>query len=94
MVTERLEAQGLGWHMAFTSSSLPGLAAATQAGLGYTVRTRLGLQPGTRIVDERAMGLPTLPSITLSLCYQQAERSPVVERLAGIVAQAIGMALS
>lgn len=63
-------------------------------GLGYTVRTRLGLQPGTRIVDERAVGLPTLPSIALSLCYQQAERSPVVERLAGIVAQAIGMALS
>nr|WP_255263646.1 LysR substrate-binding domain-containing protein [Pseudomonas aegrilactucae] len=94
MATERLEAQGLGWHMAFTSSSLPGLAAATQAGLGYTVRTRLGLQPGTRIVDERAVGLPTLPSIALSLCYQQAERSPVVERLAGIVAQAIGMELS
>lgn len=94
MATERLQAQGLDWHVAFTSTSLPGLAAATQAGLGYTVRTRLGLQPGTRVVDEQAAGLPPLPCIALSLCYQQAERSALVTRLAGIVAQAIRVELS
>lgn len=87
--TEALSRQGIDWRVAFTSSSLPGLAAATQAGLGYTIRTRLGLQAGTCVLDEQHLGLPELPSIALTLRYQQAERSVAVERLSRIVLQAI-----
>lgn len=92
--TRCLEAQGLPWHVSFTSTSLQGLVAATEAGLGYTVRTRLGLPAGTGLVDEQAAGLPALPSIGLTLCYRQGERSAVVARLASIVTQAIHAQLS
>ena len=90
---EALAGENIDWRVAFTSSSLPGLAAATQAGLGYTVRTRLGLQAGTRVLDEQQIGLPALPSIALTLRYQQAERSVAVERLSRIVLQAITLQL-
>lgn len=88
-----LDHAGSDWRVAFTSSSLPGLAAAAQAGLGYSVRTRLGLQPGTRLLDAQPLGLPALPSITLSLRYRQAERSAAVQRLAAIVMQAVKVEL-
>ena len=87
--TRCLEATGQTWQVSFTSSSLQGLSAATQAGLGYTVRTRLGLPAGNRLVDEQAAGLPPLPSIALTLCYRQARHSAVVARLASIVSEAI-----
>lgn len=87
MAVDALEREGRQWHLSFTSSSLQGLAAATEAGLGYTVRTRLGLQPGTRLMDGH--GLPPLPDIDLTLRYRQGKRSPAVRRLAGIVTRAI-----
>ncbi|MGI4839948.1 MAG: LysR substrate-binding domain-containing protein [Janthinobacterium lividum] len=93
VATAALERDGTAWRVAFTSSSLAGLAAATEAGLGYTVRTRLGLQPGTRLLDEQALGLPTLPSITLSLRHGQGQSSALVERLAKIVGDAIRLHL-
>ncbi|NER60664.1 LysR family transcriptional regulator [Pseudomonas sp. MAFF212428] len=92
--TRCLEATGQTWQVSFTSSSLQGLSAATQAGLGYTVRTRLGLPAGNRLVDEQAAGLPPLPSIALTLCYRQARHSAVVMRLASIVSEAIQAQLS
>lgn len=91
--TEALARESIDWRVAFTSSSLPGLAAATQAGLGYTVRTRLGLQTGTCVLDEQQIGLPALPSIALTLRYQQTERSAAVERLSRIVVQAVKLQL-
>lgn len=91
--TDALAREHIDWRVAFTSSSLPGLAAATQAGLGYTVRTRLGLQAGTCVLDEQQIGLPVLPSIALTLRYQQTERSVAVERLSRIVLQAVKLQL-
>lgn len=93
VATAALERDGTPWRVAFTSSSLAGLAAATEAGLGCTVRTRLGLPAGTRLLDEQALGLPTLPSITLSLRHAQGPGSALVERLAKIVGDAIRMRL-
>lgn len=93
MATEALQGEGIDWRIAFTSSSLQGLAAATQAGLGYSVRTRLGIQAGTQVLDEQVLGLPALPGIALTLRYQQAEQSALVARLAGIVSRAIQMEL-
>ncbi len=93
IATEALARKNIDWRVAFTSSSLPGLAAATQAGLGYTVRTRLGLQAGNCVLDEQQIGLPALPSIALTLRYQQAERSVAIERLSRIVLQAVRLQL-
>lgn len=93
VATAALDLHGIAWRVAFTSTSLGGLAAATQAGLGCTVRTRLGLQAGTRVLDEQAFNLPVLPSIALTLRYGTGQRSAVVERLSGIVRNAIGLRL-
>ncbi len=41
-----LEAAGISWRVAFTSHSLNGLWAGVQAGLGVTLRTRIGLPEG------------------------------------------------
>ncbi|WP_397458682.1 LysR family transcriptional regulator [Pseudomonas asplenii] len=89
MATEALDSASLPWCLSFTSSSLPGLSAATEAGLGYTIRTGLGLQQGTELLPEGAFGLPPLPSIALTLHRRGGSPEPLTERLSAIVLQAI-----
>lgn len=89
LATEALDRAGLPWRLAFTSSSLSGLAAATEAGLGYTIRTRLGLQRGTELLPVGSQDLPQLPSIALTLHRPEATADPVTEKLSAIVLQAI-----
>jgi DNA-binding transcriptional LysR family regulator len=57
---------GIAWHIAFTSLSLHGIWAAVDAGLGITVRTVTGL-PNHLIALDKKSGLPSLPTIDLSL---------------------------
>ncbi|ROL79824.1 LysR family transcriptional regulator [Pseudomonas protegens] len=89
MATEALNRDGIPWLLSFTSSSLNGLSAATEAGLGYTIRTALGLQPGTELLQAGDRGLPALPSIALTLHRREATPDPLTERLSNIVIQAI-----
>lgn len=87
--TEALDNAGLPWRLSFTSSNLTGLSAATEAGLGYTIRTGLGLQRGTGLLPDGACGLPPLPSIALTLHRREGAPEPLTERLSAIVLQAI-----
>lgn len=87
--TEALDRAGMPWCISFTSSSLSGLSAATEAGLGYSIRTGLGLQQGTELLPEGAFGLPTLPSIALTLHRREAAPEPLTGRLSAIVLDAI-----
>lgn len=89
MATEALTSKGISWMLSFTSSSLNGLSAATEAGLGYTIRTSLGMQSGTTLLDAEERGLPTLPSIPLTLHRREASPDLLTERLSSIVTQAI-----
>ncbi|MFJ4374954.1 LysR substrate-binding domain-containing protein [Pseudomonas japonica] len=89
MATDALDSAGLPWRLSFTSSSLNGLSAATEAGLGYTIRTSLGLQQGTELLPEGAFGFPSLPSIALTLHRREGAPEPLTERLSTIVLQAI-----
>ncbi|WP_408980375.1 LysR substrate-binding domain-containing protein [Pseudomonas sp. B21-048] len=89
MATDALTREGIPWLLSFTSSSLNGLSAATEAGLGYSIRTALGLQPGTEILSARERGLPSLPSIDLTLHRREANPDPLTERLSNIIIQAI-----
>ncbi|OLF51760.1 LysR family transcriptional regulator [Pseudomonas chlororaphis] len=89
MAVEALSREGIPWQLSFTSSSLNGLSAATEAGLGYTIRTALGLQPGTELLAAGDRGLPALPSIALTLHRREANPDPLTERLSSIVIQAI-----
>ncbi|WP_338515043.1 LysR substrate-binding domain-containing protein [Pseudomonas poae] len=89
MATQALSEKGIAWLLSFTSSSLNGLSAATEAGLGYTIRTSLGMQTGTAVLAAEERGLPALPSIALTLHRREASPDQLTERLASIVTQAI-----
>lgn len=60
-----LQGAGLDWRIAFTSSSLAGLWAATSAGLGITVRTPAALPPGLSLLSHPS--LPDLGTVDLRM---------------------------
>jgi|SRR6516165_4193959 DNA-binding transcriptional LysR family regulator len=67
------------WRLSFTSPSLAGLWAATEAALGITVRTPLGL-PDTLTLLPESLGLPKLPKVSLAL-YNAGQRLPSITSL-------------
>jgi DNA-binding transcriptional LysR family regulator len=76
---------GLAFEVVFTSASLPGVAAAAQAGFATTVLGRAGLPPG--LVE-----LPALPACgTAEMClFGDAEgRSALVEPLIGFIRESL-----
>jgi DNA-binding transcriptional LysR family regulator len=75
-----LERGRVPWRVALTSPSLAGLWAAAGAGLGVTIRTRIGLPPGLA----PQTGLPKLPRVALTL-HAIADPSPAVARLREIL---------
>jgi DNA-binding transcriptional LysR family regulator len=81
---EALERAQRPWRLVFTSPSLSGLWAATIAGLGVTVRTRLGLPPPLAVLG-KSSGLPNLPQIALSLYTALPDPPQAVARLRQIL---------
>jgi len=68
---EALEQARVPWRVGFTSANLTGVWAATEAGLGITARTALGVpNPLTAIPEVHE--LPALPTIGLGL-YRTAD---------------------
>ncbi len=88
--TEALDAAGVAWRVAFTSPGLSALWAATAAGIGVTIRTRIGL-PGTlRVLDDGEGGLPRIVrSLPLALFRAEPEPGPAASRLADILSHAV-----
>jgi DNA-binding transcriptional LysR family regulator len=84
-----LDAAGISWRIVFTSPSLPGLMAATEAGLGITLRTTMSIPKALVALDPVATGLPPLPTMPLSLHFADAEPTIAVARLADILLEAI-----
>jgi DNA-binding transcriptional LysR family regulator len=83
--TEALDRANRPWRIALTSPNLSGIWAGVSAGLGLTIRTRLGLSPAVRTLDEAEHGLPALQAIGLAIYRKEAELDPAAERLAAIV---------
>lgn len=75
---DALNAAGIPWRVAYTTTSLPGLMAAVKNGLGITARTERALIPGTAIIDPGGH-LPELPPVDVVL--RQAGQSRIGERL-------------
>lgn len=73
------------WRVTLTSPNLSGIWAGVSAGLGLTIRTRLGLGSGVRFLETGEFGLPELPSVRLALYRSEAELDPAAERLATIL---------
>jgi DNA-binding transcriptional LysR family regulator len=76
-----MDQAGISWRVAFTSSSLSGIWAAVSAGLGITVRTRVGLPSQLRVLE----GFPKLPKIGLILHRAHSKPAPHVRQLETIL---------
>ena len=83
--TDALDAAGVSWRMAFESPSLGGLWAATAAGLGVAVRTRIGLPPNVRPLKAAEGSLRPLPTLGLSLMRTETAPTATIRRLAEII---------
>jgi DNA-binding transcriptional LysR family regulator len=84
-----LDKAGIAWRLAFTSPSLAGLWAAAEAGFGVTLRTGIGVPKALAALETGSVGLPSLPTMPLSL--HQAEKEPTAgtTRLAEILRETI-----
>lgn len=89
IATEALDHAGVPWRVVFTSPSLGGVWAAIAAGLGVTVRTRVGVRPGLRTMPPSAVGLPPLPAIKLALHRAEAQLTPACQKLQSIIRDSI-----
>lgn len=86
---EALEEARQPWRITFTSPSLSGIWAATEAGLGLTVRTALGVPDTLRSPHPRPE-LPSLPTIGLALYRTTGALSAAGERLQSILVELLG----
>lgn len=84
-----LDAVGISWRLAFTSPSLAGLWAATEAGLGVTLRTGIGLPRSLTVLKLASSGLPALPKVQLTLCRKKRGAAAAVNRLSEILRETI-----
>jgi DNA-binding transcriptional LysR family regulator len=66
-----LDKAGIPWRIAFTSTSLHGLWAAVEAGLGVTLRAAVGLPATLRVLD----GLPAIADAAVPVCLHDAGRT-------------------
>jgi DNA-binding transcriptional LysR family regulator len=90
--TAALDRVELSWRLAFSSHSLSGVWAAVAAGLGLTVRTKIGLPDNLQTLsgrDDIPLHLPELPVIRLSLLQHEAQLPPAAAHLREIVLQAL-----
>jgi DNA-binding transcriptional LysR family regulator len=87
--TAELDRRRIAWRVAFTSPGLSGLWAAAAAGLGLSVRTRYGLPASVSVLDAQSIGLPILPSLSLTLVRASAVGNPTVDRLASIMLECV-----
>ncbi|MFE7788911.1 LysR family transcriptional regulator [Streptomyces sp. NPDC057460] len=83
---EVLEEHGRSWRVACTSTSLSGLIAAAQAGLGVMAHTRGLIPPGLTPVPARA-GLPELGDVDFVLLH--GRRRDAAQEAADALAAAI-----
>jgi DNA-binding transcriptional LysR family regulator len=86
---EALDNAGIPWRLVFTTPSLSGLWAAAEGGLGVTARTTVGMPKALAVLDARAVGLPALPAVSLTLLRSEAEPAAAVARLTDILMETI-----
>lgn len=67
MATDALDQVRTPWRVAFTSPSLGGLWAANEAGLGITVRTKMGLPDNLQELQADRFHLPALANISVAV---------------------------
>ena len=79
--TQALDAAKIPWRIALTSPSVGGIWAAVAAGLGLTLRTRIGLPNHLAVVS----GLPPVPSLGYVLHKGGDDITPATQQLAALI---------
>ena len=79
--TQALDAAHIPWRIALTSPSVGGIWAAVTAGLGLTLRTRIGLPSHLTVVS----GLPPVPSLGYVLHCDNDNPSPATQQLVALI---------
>jgi DNA-binding transcriptional LysR family regulator len=77
--TQTLDNAGIPWQVIYVSHSLSGIRAAVEAGLGITVRTRIGMPPKLQPIKTC---LPELGELDIVMHRANCHASPQVARLA------------
>ncbi|ALI09459.1 MULTISPECIES: LysR substrate-binding domain-containing protein [Pseudomonas] len=79
--TQALDAAQIPWRIALTSPSVASIWAAVAAGLGLTLRTRIGLPSHLAVVS----GLPAVPSLGYVLHRSGKDSTPAIQQLAALI---------
>ncbi|WP_010225395.1 LysR substrate-binding domain-containing protein [Pseudomonas donghuensis] len=79
--TQALDCAQIPWRIALTSPSVGGIWAAVAAGLGLTLRTRIGLPSHLTVVS----GLPAVPSLGYVLHRGGDDPTPATQQLAALI---------
>lgn len=79
--TRALDAAQIPWRITPTSPSVAGIWAAVSAGLGLTLRTRIGLPNHLTVIA----GLPPVPSLGYTLHSSGADPKPATRQLATLI---------
>ena len=79
--TQALDAAQIPWRIALTSPSIGGIWAAVAAGLGLTLRTRIGLPSHLTVVS----GLPPVASLGYVLHSDGDDPTPATQQLAALI---------
>ncbi|WP_223523124.1 LysR substrate-binding domain-containing protein [Pseudomonas sp. BF-RE-24] len=79
--TQALDAAKIPWRIALTSPSVASIWAAVAAGLGLTLRTRIGLPSHLAVVS----GLPAVPSLGYVLHSSGEDSTPAIRQLAALI---------
>lgn len=85
-MTHALDAMGKAWRIAYVSSSLPGVSAAAEGGLGLTLLPRRLITPEHRELSE-AEGFPAVASVEVAL-HARAQLPGHARELAAALIQA------
>jgi len=79
--TKALDQAHIPWRVALTSPSVSGIWAAVSAGLGVTLRTRIGLPPQLAVIES----LPPLPMLGYVLHQAVAAPTTAVRQLSELI---------
>lgn len=83
-----LDAAGIPWQVVFVSHSLSGIWAAVQAGLGLTIRTRIGM-PGNLRPAGGLLPAPGSLAVSLRQTPREESHSAAVALLGELMTEAL-----
>lgn len=78
--TSSLERAGRDYRIAYASGSVAGLLAVVRSGQAITVLTQTGVPPDLQILPPAASGLPSLPSVGITVQIARPNPSRLVSR--------------